>query len=57
MLTPILLLVALVAIVAVAHARRKNGTLSEAGYSRLVSGVSVVVTIAALTVVALRLQR
>jgi hypothetical protein len=57
MLIPILLLVMLVVVVASAHSRRKKGTLSEAAYSRLVSGVSVVVTIAALVILALRLQR
>lgn len=57
MLIPILLLVALVAIVATAHSRRKNGTLSQAGYSKLVSGVSIAVTVAALAVLFLRLQR
>ena len=57
MLIPILLLVALVAVVAVAHSRRKKGTMSEAAYSKLVSSVSIAVTIAALAVLVLRLQR
>jgi hypothetical protein len=57
MLIPILLLLALVAVVASAHARRKKGTLSEAAYSKLVSGVSIAVTIAALTFLFLSLQR
>lgn len=57
MLIPILLLVALVTVVAVAHSSRKKGTMSEAAYSRLVSSVSIVVTIAALAVLLLRLQR
>lgn len=57
MLIPILLLVALVAVVAVAHSRRKTGTMSEAAYSKVVSTASIVVTIAALTVLVLRLQR
>lgn len=56
MLIPLLLLAALVAVVASAHSRRKKGTLSEAAYSRLVSGVSIVVTLAALAVLFLRLQ-
>jgi hypothetical protein len=57
MLIPILLLVALIAVVATAHSRRKSGTLSQAAYSKLVSGVSIVVTIAALAVLVSRLQR
>ena len=57
MLIPILLLVTLVTVVAVAHSSRKKGTMSEAAYSRLVSSVSIVVTIAALAVLLLRLQR
>lgn len=57
MLIPLLLLVALVAVVAVAHSRRKKGTMSETAYSRLVSGVSIVVTIAALAVLVLSLRR
>lgn len=56
MLIPILLLVALVAVVASAHTRRKKGTLSEAAYARLVSGASIVITIAALAVLLFRLQ-
>jgi heme/copper-type cytochrome/quinol oxidase subunit 2 len=57
MLIPILLLVVLVAVVAVAHSRRKKGTMSEAAYSKVVSSISIVVTIAALAVLVLRLQR
>jgi heme/copper-type cytochrome/quinol oxidase subunit 2 len=57
MLIPILLLVALVAVVATANARRKNGTMTEAAYSKLVSGVSIVVTLAALAVLIIRLKR
>jgi Na+/H+ antiporter NhaD/arsenite permease-like protein len=57
MLIPLLLLAALVAVVALAHSKRKKGTLSEAAYSKLVSGVSIVVTIAALAVLYLGLQR
>jgi hypothetical protein len=57
MLIPILLLVALVAVVVGASSGRKKGTLSEAAYSKLVSGAAIVVTIAALAVLFLRLQR
>jgi hypothetical protein len=57
MLIPLLLLVALIAVVAIAHSRRKKGTLSEAAYSKLVSGTSIVVTVAALAILFLRLQR
>jgi hypothetical protein len=57
MLIPILLLVALIVVVASAQSRRKKGTMSEAAYSKFVSGVSILVTVAALTVLVLRLQR
>jgi hypothetical protein len=57
MLIPLLLLAALIAVVAIAHSRRKKGTLSDSAYSKLVSGVSIVVTIAALAVLYLGLQR
>lgn len=57
MLIPILLLVALVAVVATANARRKKGTMTEAAYSKLVSSVSIVVTLAALAVLIIRLKR
>ena len=56
MLIPILLLVVLIAVVASAHSRRRKGTMSESAYSKLVSGVSVVVTIAALAVLIQRLR-
>lgn len=57
MLIPILLLVILIVVVASASSMRKKGTMTDAAYSRLVSGASIVVTIAALTVLILRLQR
>ena len=57
MLIPILLLVALVAVVASARSKRNKGTMSQAAYAKVVSGVSIAVTIAALTVLILRLQR
>lgn len=57
MLIPLLLLAALVAVVATAHSRRKKGMLTDAAYSKLVSSVSIVVTIAALAVLFLGLQR
>lgn len=56
MLIPILLLVVLIAVVASAHAMRKKGTMTEAAYSKLVSGASVVVTVAALAVLYMRLR-
>ena len=56
MLIPIILLVVLIAVVVVAHARRKSGQMSDAAYSNVVSGVSVLVTIAALALLFLRLK-
>ena len=45
-----------IAVVASAHAMRKKGTMTEAAYSKLVSGASVVVTVAALAVLYMRLR-
>ena len=56
MLIPILLLIALVAVVLSAHGMRKKGTMTEATYATLVSGVSIAVTIAALVLLYLRLR-
>ena len=57
MLLPILLLALLTAAVASARAMRKKGTMTESTYSKVISGVSVVVTVAAITVLIMRLQR
>jgi hypothetical protein len=56
MLIPILLFVVLLVVVLGAHSMRKKGTMTEATYSTLVSGVSIVVTIAALAILYLRLR-
>jgi hypothetical protein len=56
MLIPILLLVVLIVAVASAHSMRKKGTMSEATYSKVVSGVSVIVTVAALAILYIRLR-
>lgn len=56
MLIPILLLVVLIAVVASAHSMRKKGTMSEAAYSKVVSAVSIVVTVAALAILYIRLR-
>jgi hypothetical protein len=56
MLIPIILFVVLVAVVIVANSRRKSGQMSDAAYSRVVSGASVAVTIAALAVLFMRLK-
>ncbi|HYC51696.1 MAG TPA: hypothetical protein VEB19_11355 [Gemmatimonadaceae bacterium] len=56
MLIPILLFVALVVVVVGANSMRKKGSLTQAAYSSLVSGVSVVITIVALVVLYVRLK-
>lgn len=57
MLIPILLFVILIVVVFSAHSMRRKGTMAESTYSNLVSGVSIVVTIAALAILYLRLTR
>lgn len=56
MLIPILLLVVLAAVVMTAHSRRKQGTMTEAAYSRVVSAASIAVTVAALAMLYFRLR-
>jgi hypothetical protein len=57
MLIPILLFVILGVVVIGANTMRKKGAMTEAGYSNLVSIVSVAVTIVALAVLYWRLRR
>ena len=57
MLIPILLFVVLVAVVVVAHSRRKSGRMTDAAYANVVSSASIIVTIAALAVLFLRLRK
>ena len=52
----IALLVALVAVVLYANARKKSGAMSESAHQTLISVCSIVVTIAALGVLVLRLR-
>lgn len=56
MLIPILLLVVLAAAVLGARSLRNKGTITPTVYSRLVSGISIVVTVAALAVMFGRLR-
>jgi heme/copper-type cytochrome/quinol oxidase subunit 2 len=56
LIVPIVLLVALLIIVAVANAKRKKGEMSDASYQTLVSVSSIIVTIGALVVLFLRLR-
>jgi hypothetical protein len=56
LIVPIVLLVALLIIVAVANSKRKKGEMSDASYQTLVSVSSIIVTIGALVVLFLRLR-
>jgi hypothetical protein len=56
LIVPIVLLVALLIIVAVANSKRKKGEMSDASYRTLVSVSSIIVTIGALVVLYLRLR-
>lgn len=55
-LVPIVLLAVLAVVVVGANSMRKNGTMTESSYQTLVSVSSIIVTIAALTVMFLRLR-
>jgi heme/copper-type cytochrome/quinol oxidase subunit 2 len=56
LIVPIVLLVALLIIVALANSKRKQGEMSDASYQTLVSVSSIIVTIGALVVLYLRLR-
>lgn len=55
-LVPIVLLAVLAVVVVGANSMRKKGTMTESSYQTLVSVSSIIVTIAALTVMFLRLR-
>ncbi|HJQ18982.1 MAG TPA: hypothetical protein VJ867_01450 [Gemmatimonadaceae bacterium] len=55
-LVPIVLLLALIVVVLSANSMKKKGSLTESGYQTLVSVCSIIVTVAALTVMFLRLR-
>jgi hypothetical protein len=50
------LLVALVAVVIFAHGQKKKGAMSESAHQTLISVCSIVVTVAAVTVLILRIR-
>ena len=52
----IALLVALVAVVVVANGQKKKGAMSESAHQTLVSACSIIVTLAAVTVLILRIR-
>jgi hypothetical protein len=52
----IALLVGLVAVVLFANSRKKAGTMSDSAHQNLISACSIVVTIAALSVLVMRLR-
>ena len=52
----IALLVALVAVVVFANTQKKKGAMSDSTHQMLVSGCSIVVTIAALAVLLMRMR-
>lgn len=56
LIVPIVLLVALVAVVLIANSRKKKGAMSESAYQTLVSVCSIIVTVAALVVMYMRIR-
>lgn len=55
-IVPIILLVILLVVVVSANSMKKKGAMTESSYQTLVSVLSLVVTIAALTVMFLRMR-
>lgn len=56
MLVPILLLVALLAVVFSANSMKKQGKMTESSYQNLISAASIVVTIGAVIALILRMR-
>ena len=56
MLLPLILLAVLIIIVVTANSMKKKGTMTESAYQTVVSVASVIVTLAAVTMLFLRLR-
>jgi hypothetical protein len=55
-LVPIILLAVLIVVVMSANSMKKKGTMTESAYQMLISGISIVVTIAALLLLFTRIR-